>query len=182
MPLLSFRCRSVELTSESRTPAIQRFSFGVGHVINDIIRQLLYSFRLVFFMEVLGISAANSGWLILQKQLVQAVLFPLCAMLVDRIDIPFVSRKLGRRKSWHLFATVLAAIFLPLFFSPCFFCSADGGQWQIVIYFSILGTFLAVVNVLLDIGHLSLIPVIAKDQNEGVELSALRFAIHLLHS
>ena len=151
MPLLTFRCRSVKLTSESRTPATQRFSYGVGQVINDIIRQLLYSFRLVFFLEVLGITAENSGWLILQKQLVQALLYPPCAMLVDRINIPFVSRKLGRRKSWHLIATVLAAIFLPLFLSPCFLCSDDDGQWQMLIYFSAVGTFLALATVLLDI-------------------------------
>ena len=63
MPLLKLRCPSVEPSSESsRTPAIQRFSCGVGHVMNDLMRQLLYSFQLVFFMEVLGISAANSGW------------------------------------------------------------------------------------------------------------------------
>ena len=130
-------------------------------------------------MEVLGISAANSGWLLLQKQLVHAVMTPVCAVLVDRIDIPFLSRKLGRKKSWHLFATVLTAIFLPLFFSPCFLCGGDGGQWQIVVYFSILSTFLAAAGSLLDIGHLSLIPVIAKDQSEAVELSALRFANQL---
>ena len=181
MPLLKLRCRSFELSSESQTPALQRFSCGVGHVINDIMRYLFHSFQLVFFMEVLGISAVNSGWLILQKQLVQALMAPVCAMLVDRIDVPFLSGKLGRRKSWHLFATVLAAVFLPLFFSPCFLCNGDGGQWQIMIYFSILNTFLAVAGSLLDIGHLSLIPVIAKDQSEAVELSALRFANHLLH-
>lgn len=50
-----------------------------------------------------------------------------------------------------------------------------------MVYFSILSTFLAVSGSLLDIGHLSLIPVIAKDQNETVELSALRFVNHLRH-
>ena len=42
---------------ETRTPFIQRFACGVGHVINDIMRQLQFSFRLVFFMQVLGLSA-----------------------------------------------------------------------------------------------------------------------------
>ena len=181
MPALKIRCRSFELSSESQTPAFQRFSCGVGHVINDIKRYMFHSFQLVFFMEVLGISAVNSGWLILQKQLVQLVLVPVCAILVERIDVPFLSRKIGRRKSWHLFATVLTAVFLPLFFSPCILCNGDGGQWQIMIYLSILNTILAVAGSLLDIGHLSLIPVIAKDQSEAVELSALRFANHLLN-
>ena len=181
MPILKIRCRSVKLSSESRTPPFQRFSYGVGHVLNDIMRQLLFSFRLVFFMEVLRISAADSGWLILQKRLVHLLMSPICAVLVDRIKIPFLSSMLGKRKSWHLFATVLAAISIPLFFSPCFLCRGDGGKWQTLIYLSALNTFLAVSSTLLEIGHLSLMPVIAKYQTEAVELSALRFASHLLY-
>ena len=48
---------------ETRTPFIQRFACGVGHVINDIMRQLQFSFRLVFFMQVLGLSRKMlAGW------------------------------------------------------------------------------------------------------------------------
>ena len=48
---------------QTRTPFIQRFACGVGHVINDIMRQLQFSFRLVFFMQVLGLSAEMlAGW------------------------------------------------------------------------------------------------------------------------
>ena len=181
MPMLKFHCQSVKLSSESRTPPFQRFSYGVGHVLNDIMRQLLFSFRLVFLMEVLSISAADSGWLILQKRMVHVLMSPICAVLVDRINIPFLSSKLGRRKSWHLFATVLAAISIALFFSPCFLCRGDDGKWQILVYLATLNTFLAVSGNILEIGHLSLMPVIAKDQTEAVELSALRFASHLLY-
>ena len=144
-------------------------------MIDDIFRQLLFSFRLVFFMRVLGLSAANAGWLILQKQLAHVVFSSICAFLVDGINIPFLSRKLGRRKSWLLIGTALEAIFIPLFFSSCFPCQSDGGQWQLMIYIGILNTILALAGTLMNIGHLSIIPAIAKDQSEVVEMSAWRF-------
>ena len=144
-------------------------------MINDIMRQLLFSFRLVFFMRVLGLSAANAGWLIFEKKLVHAVTSPIIALLVDRINIPFLSQRLGRRKSWHLVGAVMGIIFTPLLFSSCFPCQSDGGQWQMMIYLGILHTILAVAATLMDIGHLSLIPAIAKNQSEAVELSAWRY-------
>ncbi|CAH3147478.1 unnamed protein product, partial [Porites lobata] len=166
--------------AETRTPFIQRFACGVGHVINDIMRQLQFSFRLVFFMQVLGLSAENAGWLALQKKLALAFASPFSAFLVDRINIPFLSRKIGRRKSWHLVGTVLGVVFMPMFFSTCYACPDDSKEWQKIVSLSIFNVILALSGCLLDIGHLTLIPVIAKDQIEAVELSALRVTFTFL--
>ncbi|XP_073240513.1 major facilitator superfamily domain-containing protein 12-like [Porites lutea] len=170
----------MEPASNSGTPAIQRFCCGVGHVIDDILRQLLFSFRLVFFMKVLSLSAANAGWLILQKQLAHVVFSPFCAFLVDSINIPVLSRKLGRRKSWLLIANIVEAVFIPLFFSTCFLCQSDGGQWQRMVYIGVLNTILAFAGTLMNVGHLSIIPVIAKNQSEALEMSAWRTAFSFL--
>ena len=178
MNALYLHHRSYDLSesqAESRTPFFQRFACGLGHAINDITRQLLFSFRLVFFMNVLDLSATNSGWLILEKQLVHTVMSPVCAILLDRIRVPFLSRKLGKRKSWHLCATILEAVFVPLFFTPCYLFQRDNRQERLLIYFGILNVILGVAGSLLDISHLSLIPFIAKNQMEAVELSAWRF-------
>ena len=159
------------------TPLFQRVACGMGHVLNDIARQLLFSFRLVFFMNVLGISAENSGWLALEKQLVHAAMASVCAVLVDRVHIPVVSKKFGKRKCWHLLGTVLEAVFVPLFFSAYYLIGNEDGQTErmMMIYFGILNVLLGFGGSLLEIAHLSLIPVIAKNQMEAVELSALRF-------
>lgn len=170
-------CGYSEQISESpkpRTPALQRFACGVGNVINDIIRQLLFSFRLVFFIKVLDLSASNAGWLILYGQVSHAAISPLCAFLVGKINIPFLSCKIGRRKSWHLIGTVLGAVVVPLYFSSCFACQSDGQQWQKMAYVSILNTFLSLAMSFVDIGHLTIIPAIAKDRSEAVELNAWR--------
>ena len=168
-------CRNTEADLKAETPLLQRFSCGVGHVMNDITRQLLFSFRLVFFMKILGLSAANAGWLVLFGLITAAASSPLTAFLIDKINIPLLSRKLGRRKSWHLIGTVIGVIVIPLYFSPCFLCPRDSGEWQKMIYIAILNIIVSFTFSLREIGHLSIIAVIAKDQGEAVELNAWRF-------
>lgn len=154
-----------------------RFACGLGHILNDLCIQLLTSFRLVFFMNVLGLSAGNSGWLFLQKELVDTVMAPVCALLVDRVHIPLVSRKYGKKKTWHLLGTVLHTVFVPLFFAAHYLIRNKDGQTErmMMIHFGILNVISGFGDSMLDISHLCLISAIAKDQMEAVELSALRF-------
>ena len=168
-------CRYLESDSQSRTPAFQRFACGVGHVINDIVRQLLNSFRLVFLMQVFGLSAANAGWLVLYQFICVAAASVINAFLIDNVKIPFLSQKLGRRKSWHLIGTVILTLVVPLYFSSCFLCESDRGQWQMLIYLAALTTLLSFSFSLIEIGHLSIIPAIAKDHSEAVELNTWRY-------
>ena len=174
-------CRNTEADLKSERPLLQRFSCGAGHVMNDITHQLLFSFRLVFFMKVLGLSAAITGWLTLLGLITVGASAPLTAFLVDKINIPLLSRKLGRRKSWHLIGTVIGVIVIPLFFTPCFLCPRDGGEWQKIMYIATLNAILSFAVSLMEIGHLSIIAVIAKDQGEAVELNAWRFVTVVMY-
>ncbi|XP_073239858.1 major facilitator superfamily domain-containing protein 12-like [Porites lutea] len=172
------RC-STEPNSEARTPVLRRFSCGVGSVLNEIQSQLI-SFRLVFFMNVVGLSATEAGVLALYGKISQAAATPLCTFLEERIKIPFLSRKLGRRKSWHFIGTMLLTIVLPLYFGPCFPCKSDGGHWQLMVYILTLSTVLSTSVSLIELGHLTLIPIIAKNQEEAIELNALRTMFQFL--
>ncbi|XP_029192077.2 uncharacterized protein LOC114958465 [Acropora millepora] len=155
----------------------QHFAYGLGNTFEDLSLQLFSSFRLVLFMNVLGLSAENSGWLILQKQLVHTILAPVCAILVDRVHIPLVSRKLGKKKTWHLIGTVLHAVVVPLFFAAHYVIRSERSERKMMIFFGILNVISGFSNTILQISHLSLVSVIAKDQIEAVELSAIRFGL-----
>ena len=170
---------SEDSNSETRTPMIQRFSYGVGNSVIEVNRQILLSFRLVFFLKVLGLSPANAGWLVLFAFSSLVVTSPLSAFLVDRVKIPVLSMKLGRKKSWHLIGSILGAVTIPLFFTPCFFC--QGGQLETILYIAVLNFFIALSYTIVDVSHLSLLPSIAKNQKEAFGLNALRLvAICLL--
>ena len=175
MGISKFCCHNSESGLNSRTPFFQRFACGVGHVMNDITRQLLFSFRLVIFMQVFGLSAANAGWLMLYGLITAATSSAIGAFLIDSFKIPYLSKTLGKRKAWHLIGTIVGAIAIPLYFSSCFLCQSDQGQWQQMIYIPVLNTILSFSFGLMEISHLSIIPAIAKDQSEAVELNAWRY-------
>ena len=175
-----FRHESFDLSedtpTETTTPLFHRVACGLGNVFNDIVRHLFFSFRLVYFMNVLGLSASLSGWLLLEKPLVHIALSPVSAMLVDRVYIPFVSRKIGKRKSWHLLGTILLAVFIPFFFTTHYLIQSENSKTELmIIHLGILNIILGFGDGILDISHLSLITVIARDHMEAVEMSSLRF-------
>ena len=178
MPHLHERSFDLSDTSvESSVGQFHRLACGLGNTLNDLCIQLFTSFRLVFFMNVLGLSAENSGWLVLQKELVDTVMAPVCALLVNRVHIPVISRKYGKKKTWHLLGTVLHTVFVPLSFAAHYLIRNEDGKTErmMMIYFGILNVISSFGDSILDISHLCLISAIAKDQMEAVELSAIRF-------
>ncbi|KAL9983319.1 hypothetical protein ACROYT_G005468 [Oculina patagonica] len=167
--------------SRNRTPFFQQISFGVGHVIYDVTRLLLSSYRLVFLMKVVGLSASNAGWITLYSRFLSAlVIRPMAGYLCDKVNIPVLSRKHGKKMTWHLIGTVLTAVSMPLFFSSCLVCSSEPSQWQLMVYYVAIATSLPTSNVFIEISHLSLVPFIAKNQSEAVRLNALRMAFTFL--
>ncbi|XP_068709763.1 major facilitator superfamily domain-containing protein 12-like isoform X1 [Montipora foliosa] len=170
-----------ETLKNNHSSCFRQFACGVGHVINDVTRRLLSSTALVFLMKVVNMSAANSGWIILYTRLIGALVFrPLVGFLCDRVYIPVLSRKLGKRKSWHLIGSAVTVIFVPLLYTTCFVCGDDPRQWKMVLYYCTITTFVMFAICCIEIAHLSLVSVVAKDQKEAVKLNAMRTAFMFL--
>ena len=162
--------------SRNRSPFFQQVSFVIGNVISDVTRLLLSSYRLVFLMRVVGLSASNAGWLTLYARFLSALIIrPLAGFLSDKVNIPVVSRKHGKKMTWHLVGTILTAVSIPLFFSNFVVYGSEPSQLQLMVYYVIVITFLTIALVFTEITHLSMVPFIAKDQSEAVKLNALRF-------
>ena len=166
---------TIEATRK-RTHIIRQFSIGMGHVINDVSRLLMTSFRLVFLMKVVRMSASNAGWIILFTRVISSVIFrPMAGYLCDKVPIPVLSRRHGKKKSWHLIGIVLQVGSMPLFFSNCLVCSSEPSQWEHIAYYGTINSLVWISIVLIETAHLSLIPFIAKNQKEAVKLNGLRF-------
>lgn len=161
--------------TRKRTRIIRQFSFAVGHVINDVTLLLMLSYQLVFLMKVVNMSPSNAGWIMVFSRVTNAIIFrPIAGYLCDKVSIPVLSRRHGKRKSWHLIGTVLQVVSMPLLFSNCFVCSSEPSQWELIAYYGTVNTLGWISIILIQIAHLSLIPFIAKDQKEAVKLNGLR--------
>ena len=156
--------------------ARERLSCAVGNVFNDIYTQLLFSFEIVFFMKVLERSASQAGLIVLIGEISEALISLITGYLGDYINVPFLSNKIGRRKSWHLLATFVMAISIPLLFNKCFLCRDGIDQsWLSLVYF---GFFSALVNIcfnMVEINHLAFVTNVAENVSEFTALIAIRF-------
>lgn len=154
----------------------KRLSCAVGNVFNDLYRQLGQSFELVFFMNVVELSASEAGLMLLIGQIADALFSPISGYLGDHVNIPFFSKRIGRRKSWHFLATVLMAVALPLMYNGCFLCCGNYQSWLPLVYFSF---FMALVNIcfnVVEINHMAVITTVAESVEECAVLSSMRYA------
>ena len=154
--------------------ARERLSCAVGNVFNDTYTQLLFSFEILFFMKVLELSASQAGLIVLIGELSDAAMSLISGYLGDNVNVPVLSNKIGRRKSWHLLATFLMAICIPLLFSKCFLRDGRDQSWLPLVYF---GFFSALVNIcfnVVEINHLAFVTNVAEKVSEFTALVAMR--------
>ena len=159
---------------KEKTPLLQKLCCGTGHVLNDVHRQMSSSFRLVFFMKVAGLSGRQAGLVILLGEIFDGVVGPLVGYCSDRVTLPLISRTLGKRKTWHLLGVISLSFMSPMLFTPCFACVESSSQWVNVVYYATIVCCINIAYPAIDIGHLSIISVVAKSHEEAVDLNVLR--------
>ena len=153
----------------------ERLSCAVGHVFIDLYTQLLFSFQIVFFMKVLELSASQAGLIVLIGELSDAAMSLVFGYLGDNVNVPILSNKIGRRKSWHLLATFLMAICVPLLFNKCFLCDERDQNWLPLVYFGFFSALGKICYSTVSINHLAFITNVAEQVSEFTSLIALRF-------
>lgn len=161
-----------EVTSKSaadRLPLYRKLAYGVGHVFNDMSACVWFSYVLTFFQFIANLDHKSAGELILIGQIADAAAASIVGFLCDK-----TRTKYGRRKTWHLIGTILAAISLFFFWHTCLPCTPSTPVKLKILYFSIPICINVFGWTCVQISHLSLIPELTDDDSERVELTALR--------
>ncbi|CAN2389493.1 MFS/sugar transport protein [Pristimantis euphronides] len=136
-----------------------------------------FTYFLVYFHSVLGFDSFFAGLLLLVGQVADGVCTPLVGYESDRQP---GLRGYGRRKSWHLIGTLSVVISFPFIFNPCLGCTANTPQWVGLIYFIPFIIIFQFGWAATQISHLALIPDLAKNDHDKVELTAFRYAFTVL--
>jgi len=97
--------------------------------------------------------------------------------LGDNVNVPFLSSKIGRRKSWHVVATILMAICVPLLFDKCFLCDRQDQSWLPLVYFGLLSALVKMCYSMISINHLAFISNVAEKVSEFTALITMRFVL-----
>ena len=90
-------------------PWLQKLSYGVGHVLNDLCASMWFSYLLLYFQSVNLFSKLSAGFILLLGQLADAIATPLIGYESDRINGCF---GYGKRKSWHVLGELSKYLYL----------------------------------------------------------------------
>lgn len=162
------------MSGQNKTSMWSRVSCGLGGAFNAFWRHVSASFSLVFYMNVIGLTSGQAGLIRAVGQISSLFSTAPFGHLCDRVDMPFLSRRLGRKKTWHLLTSILLSFFFLLSFSQCFLCNDSMASWAPVAYFVVSYGVAAFLYAACEMTHLSIIPVIAQTQDEAVLLNSLR--------
>ncbi|KAK2161373.1 hypothetical protein NP493_1587g00039 [Ridgeia piscesae] len=155
---------------------VQRFSYGVGHVLNDLCASVWFSYLLIYFHDVIQFDNVLAGYTMLAGQIADAIATPFIGYEVDRTN---GCCKYGKRKSWHIVGTVCVIASFPFILSRCINCH-HSACWAQFIYYLPFVVIFQFGWAATQISHLSLIPQLSPYQNERVGLNALRYTFTVL--
>lgn len=156
----------------------ERLAYSVGHFYNDLCASMWFSYLLLYLQDVLGFSHLLAGFLLLLGQVVDAAATPLIGYESDRVSGFF---RYGKRKSWHLFGTILVTISFPFLFLKCL-VGENASDWAQLVYYAPFVTVFQIGWAATQIAHLALVNEIAFDESERVGLNSYRNACTLLSS
>nr|XP_032829644.1 LOW QUALITY PROTEIN: major facilitator superfamily domain-containing protein 12-like [Petromyzon marinus] len=158
-----------------RTPlsASTKLCYAVGHVLNDLCASMWFTYLLVYFHNVLRFSNASAGVVLAVGQAADGLCTPLIGYESDR---SLAACAYGRRKTWHLVGTVSVLVSFPFIYLHCLGCSEFTPEYAQLLYFLPLVIIFQFGWAATQISHLSIIPELATNDGEKVELTAYRYA------
>lgn len=160
--------------NETSSTKKQLFSCGVGNFYNDLIVKVMYSFGLLFYVKVAELSNSQAGLVLVIGEVasfLSNIIFGYCC---DNVDVPLLSRRMGKRMAWHLVGTVLVAISMLLAFSRCLPCNDTSSAWVAFGYYTVMYFMACFWYGAVEMGHITTIPEVAKDDDEVVILNSVR--------
>uniref|UniRef100_A0A1B6HVZ9 Major facilitator superfamily (MFS) profile domain-containing protein n=1 Tax=Homalodisca liturata TaxID=320908 RepID=A0A1B6HVZ9_9HEMI len=152
-----------------RLSLVTKFSYGVGHVFNDFCASMWFTYMLIYFNKVVLFSSELSGSVVLVGQIADGLATPFVGLMSDRGE----GCRYGRRKTWHLFGTIIIMCTYPFIFSPAVGLQ-DSETWAKMLYYCIFIVFFQFAWASVQISHLSLVPDLTPDEHERTALLAIR--------
>ncbi|XP_050298744.1 major facilitator superfamily domain-containing protein 12-like [Anthonomus grandis grandis] len=141
---------------------IQKMSYGLGHVLNDLCAAMWFSYTLFYLHVVLSIPSTTAGTLLMIGQVIDSVATPLAGWAIDLT---------GHRRAWHFGGTIAVAIGFSLLFS----IKPTELTTSILAYYILSISMFQIGWAVVQISHLSIIPEISRNHSHSSDLTAIRY-------
>lgn len=156
--------------SKSTLNVIEKVGFSLGHVYNDLCAGVWFSYTLLFFQGVLGMSGVVAGALVMLGQVGDAICTPIVGFITDRY---------GTKRKWHMLGTVLVLCTFPLIFAVCPFCTTLPPWWQ-PLYFSGIILVFQFGWPVVQITHLAMVNELSRTQRDRGDLTASKYSLSVI--
>ena len=141
----------------------EKFAYGIGAVGKDMVYMLSASYISIYFLDVMGISAAAIAVLLMVARVFDAFNDPIMGVIVAK-----TKTKWGKFRPWLLIGTITNAVILYLMFSipP----ELDGAG--LIAYASVTYILWGMTYTMMDIPYWSMVPAFTESGRERESLSA----------
>lgn len=141
--------------AESQISLKEKVSFGIGAVGKDAACAIIYIYLMIYFTDVVGVSAAFVGVIFLIVRLWDAINDPIMGWIVDN-----TKSRWGKFRPWIMIGTVInSVIVLCLFYNPARFL----GETGVMIYCAVFYILWGMSYTVMDIPYWSMIPSFSSD-------------------
>ena len=142
----------------------EKAAFGIGAIGKDMVYMLSAGYILYYYQDILGISAAFTGMLLMIARIFDAFNDPVMGVLVAK-----TKSKFGKFRPWIFSGTILNALVLYAMFAVPENVQGMG----LLLYVSVAYILWGITYTMMDIPFWSMIPAFAKDGKEREGLSTL---------
>ncbi|WP_026494544.1 glycoside-pentoside-hexuronide (GPH):cation symporter [Butyrivibrio sp. WCD3002] len=152
------------MSEKSKLTGAAKASYGLGAVGKDMVYMLSASWVLYYFQDILGVSAAAMGVILMVARVFDAFNDPIMGAIVGK-----TKTKWGKFRPWLLIGTITNAIVLYLMFSAPPTMSGSG----LVTYAAVTYILWGVTYTMMDIPYWSMIPAFTEGGKEREGLTTL---------
>lgn len=149
------------------------YSYGIGHVLNDLTAACWFSFILYYLTDIVEVSKTKAGLVMLSGQFADALATPIVGILSDK-----TTSKFGKRTPWYLGGTVMVILSFSMIFQKCPFTSSDKYTNEMIelIYYITLPSLFNIGWASVQVSHMSLLPSISINRKNKDLMVRLRTA------
>ncbi len=138
-------------------------AYGIGAIGKDMVYALSSSFVLYYYQDLLGLSAAFVGFILMIARVFDAANDPFMGVIVQKTNT-----KWGRFRPWVLLGTVLNAVVLIFLFGAP---QLEGSALR--TYFAVMYILWGVTYTMMDIPYWSMIPAVTSNAKDREQLSVV---------
>ncbi len=142
----------------------EKFAYGIGAVGKDMVYMLSASYILYYYQDIMGVSAAAMGVILLIARVFDAFNDPIMGVLVAKTNTRW-----GRFRPWLFIGTITNAVVLYLMFS----CPPSLKGGGLIAYAAATYIIWGVTYTMMDIPYWSMVPAFTEAGKEREGLSAL---------